>query len=142
MKRIARFCIFSNLSMSPLRYGFQIVAPYSAIIDRTICRLFFYNFLGCFLGFSLRKTRVALAILHTAWLFTQIHQNTASNYIISIILRCLMNNCIRCWYVCSIWGRLKIVDWGMSYLLLLEGCGYLVYSVLLNFCWLIRCSIS
>ena len=29
MKRIARFCIFSNLSMSPLRYGFQIVSPYS-----------------------------------------------------------------------------------------------------------------
>jgi hypothetical protein len=28
MKRIARFCIFSNLSMFPLRYGFQIVAPY------------------------------------------------------------------------------------------------------------------
>ena len=50
MKRIARFCIFSNLSMSPLRYGFQIVAPYSAIIDRTICRLFFYNFLGRFQG--------------------------------------------------------------------------------------------
>jgi hypothetical protein len=60
---------------------------------------------------------------NAAWLFTQIHQNTASNYIISIILRCLMNNCIRCWYVCSIWGRLKVVDRGMGYHLLLQGCG-------------------
>ena len=62
---IALFCIRSSLPMSPLRYGFQMVAPYSMIDLTRVTYVVFRHVSGTFLKFLLRKPSVAFAFLHT-----------------------------------------------------------------------------
>jgi hypothetical protein len=50
---IALFCIRSSLSMSPLRYGFQMVAPYSMIDLTRVTYVVFRHVSGTFLKFLL-----------------------------------------------------------------------------------------
>jgi hypothetical protein len=51
--------------MSPLRYGFQMVAPYSMIDLTRVTYVVFRHVSGTFLKFLLRKPSFALAFLHT-----------------------------------------------------------------------------
>ena len=53
--RIVLFCIRSSLTMSPLRYGFQMVAPYSMIYLTRVTYVVFRHVSGTFLKFILRK---------------------------------------------------------------------------------------
>jgi hypothetical protein len=60
-----RLILMYKVVMSPLRYGFQVVAPYSMIDLTRVTYVAFRHVSGTFLIFLLRKPSVTLAFLHT-----------------------------------------------------------------------------